>query len=74
MLLANRNGPLNAMEFSDFAAGVQSLADQLSALATPPEMGPMLARARELDEICASLDAQLGIGVEAAEPLGVSDL
>ena len=74
VLLANRNGPLNAMEFSDFAAGVQSLADQLSALAAAPEMGPVLARARELDEVCASLDAQLGIGVESPEPLGLADL
>ncbi|GAA4405575.1 cell division protein ZipA C-terminal FtsZ-binding domain-containing protein [Quisquiliibacterium transsilvanicum] len=74
VLLANRNGPLNAMEFSDFAAGVQALADQLSALAAAPEMGPVLARARELDEVCASLDAQLGIGVESPEPLGLADL
>ena len=74
VLLANRNGPLNAMEFSDFAAGVQALADQLSALVATPEMGPVLARARELDEVCASLDAQLGIGVESPEPLGLADL
>ena len=74
VLLANRNGPLNAMEFSDFVAGVQGLADQLSVLVDTPEMGPVLARARELDEVCASLDAQLGIGVESPEPLGVADL
>jgi hypothetical protein len=74
VLLANRNGPLNAMEFSDFVAGVQALAGQLAVLAETPEMGPVLARARELDEVCASLDAQLGIGVESPEPLGVADL
>lgn len=74
VLLANRNGPLNAMEFSDFVAGVQGLADQLSVLVDTPDMGPVLARARELDEVCASLDAQLGIGVESPEPLGVTDL
>lgn len=73
VLLANRNGPLNAMEFSDFVARVQSLAGQLSSLADSPEMGPVLARARELDEVCASLDAQLGIGVESPEPLRVAD-
>ncbi len=74
VLLANRNGPLNAMEFSDFVARVQSLAGQLSSLADSPEMGPVLARARELDEVCAGLDAQLGIGVASPEPLRVSDL
>ncbi|HWS75197.1 MAG TPA: cell division protein ZipA C-terminal FtsZ-binding domain-containing protein, partial [Quisquiliibacterium sp.] len=74
VLLANRNGPLNAMEFSDFVAGVQALADQLSVLVDTPEMGAVLARARELDEVCASLDAQLGIGVDSPEPLGVADL
>lgn len=74
VLLANRTGALNAMEFSDFVAGVQVMADQLSALVRPPEMGAVLARARELDEFCANLDAQLGIGVDAPDPLGLEDL
>jgi len=74
VLLANRHGPLNAMEFSEFVSAVQSLAEQLSVLADAPDMAAVLARARDLDEICANLDAQVGIAVEAPEPLGVADL
>lgn len=74
VLLANRAGPLNAMEFSEFVASVQTLADQLSVLADTPDMSEVLARARQLDEVCAGLDAQLGMAVETADPLGVTDL
>ncbi len=74
VLLANRHGPLNAMEFSEFVAAVQSLADHLSVLADTPDMAAVLARARDLDEVCASLDAQVGLGIEAPEVLGVADL
>lgn len=74
VLLANRGGPLNAMEFSEFVAGVHDLADQLSVLADTPEMSGVLARARALDDLCASLDAVVGLGVECGEPLGVEDL
>lgn len=74
VLLANRHGPLNAMEFSEYVSAVQALADQLSVLADTPDMAMVLARARELDEVCANLDAQIGIGVEAPQPLSVADL
>jgi hypothetical protein len=74
VLLANRHGPLNAMEFSEFVTAVQSLADQLSVLADTPDMASALARARDLDEVCANLDAQLGIAVEAPDALGLADL
>lgn len=74
ILLANRHGPLNAMEFSEFVAGVHALAEQLSVLADTPDMSAVLARARELDEACEQLDAQVGLGVEAPEALGVADL
>lgn len=74
VLLANRHGPLNAMEFSEFVAGVHAMADHLSVLADTPDMTAILARARALDELCASLDAVVGIGVDAGEALGVEDL
>lgn len=66
VLLVNRHGALNAMEFSDFTGAVQALAESLPAQAEIPAMGPVLARARELDAICAQLDVQIGINVEAA--------
>lgn len=69
VLLANRHGPLNAMEFSEFVGAIQALAEQLPALADTPEMNEVLTRARELDMLCAQLDAQIGINVEASEPI-----
>lgn len=74
VLLANRHGPLNAMEFSEYVSAVQALADQLSVLADTPDMTLVLARARDLDEVCANLDAQIGIAVEAPQALSVADL
>ena len=74
VLLANRSGSLNAMEFSDFAAGVQQIADQLNGFVDTPPMHEVLARAKALDELCESLDAQVGLGVQAEEALGVQDL
>jgi ZipA, C-terminal FtsZ-binding domain len=78
VLLANRHGPLNAMEFSEFVGYVQSLAEQLDAhLSEPvqiPEMTVELKRARELDERCARLDAQLCVNVLSPEALSTADL
>lgn len=73
-LLANRGGPMNPMEFSEFIGGVQSIAEQLHVLADTPDMNAVLARARALDDLCASLDAQMGLGIETAEPVASSDL
>lgn len=74
VLMANRHGPLNAMEYSEFVAGVQSIAESLSALADTPDMAAVLARARDLDATCAQLDAQIGVNVEAHDPLGPAQL
>lgn len=74
ILLANRHGPLNAMEFSEFVGALQDLAEQLSALADTPEMSEVLADARELDMLCAQLDAQIGVNVIAPEPVAVEAL
>lgn len=74
VLLANRHGPLNAMEFSDFVSAVQSVADQLSSLADPPDMADAIARARDLDATCAQLDAQIGLNVDSPEPLGAAQV
>ncbi len=72
--LANRHGPLNAMEYSEFVNGVQALAEQLALLGDTPDMNTVLQRARALDESCAALDAQIGINVEAPDALGLSEL
>ena len=74
VLLANRHGPLNAMEFSDFISALQGLADQLSASFDPIPMAAVLERARDLDSICMQLDAQVGLNVDCPEPLSTADL
>ena len=74
VLLANRHGPLNAMEYSEFVTGVQTVAEQLSLLGDTPDMPLVLQRARSLDETFAGLDGQIGLNVAAPDPLGLSDL
>lgn len=70
VLLANRHGPLNAMEYSEFVAAAQAVADHLSTLADTPDMADVIARARDLDATCAQLDAQIGLNVDSPEALG----
>lgn len=74
VLLANRHGPLNAMEFSELAAGLQPIAEQLDSLVHLPDMSAVLARAREVDAQCAELDAQVGLNIESPEPPTFADL
>jgi hypothetical protein len=66
LLLANRHGPLNAMEFSDFGNFAQELAKQLDCEVTLADMPRVLSRARDVDRQCAELDAQLGISIHTA--------
>lgn len=63
--LANRVGPLNEIEFSDFVMKVQAFADELQALVDFPDMMQEVARARELDQFASAHDAQLGFTVRA---------
>lgn len=61
--LANRTGPLNALEFSEFISAVQAFCEQLDASADLPEMAEAVANARELDAFSAACDIQLGVNV-----------
>ncbi|ACC70527.1 cell division protein ZipA C-terminal FtsZ-binding domain-containing protein [Paraburkholderia phymatum] len=61
--LANRSGPLNELEFSEFVTGVQQFADALDASPEFPDMMETVAMARELDGFAAQCDAQLSINV-----------
>lgn len=61
--LANRSGPLNELEFSEFIAGVQILANALDAELDCPDMHTTVASARELDAFAAQCDVQLLINV-----------
>lgn len=57
--LANRMGPLNEIEFSEFVMKVQTFADALGAAVELPDMLSEVARARELDQFAGQHDAQL---------------
>ncbi|MGI4984614.1 MAG: cell division protein ZipA C-terminal FtsZ-binding domain-containing protein [Janthinobacterium lividum] len=61
--LANRSGPLNELEFSEFVGGVHRLADALDAAAEFPDMTEVVQMARELDGFAAQCDAQLSVNV-----------
>ena len=63
--LANRNGALNDIEFSEFVVKTQAFADAINGSAEFPEMRDEVARARELDQFAGSHDAQLGFTLRA---------
>jgi hypothetical protein len=63
ILLANRQGPLNAVEFSEFVAAVQRIAGELDVEIDVPDMPESLQRAKALDVRCAGVDAQIGLNI-----------
>ncbi len=75
VLLANRTGPLNAMEFSEFEDAVTGLGVALGAGgAIVPAMSPVLDHARRLDDYCAALDALIGANIETPTALSNDEL
>jgi len=75
VLLANRHGPLNAMEFSEFTTAMQALGRAIGAGgAIVPAMQPVLEHARQLDDACARLDAVIGLNVETPTALSPGEL
>ena len=63
--LANRSGPLNEIEFSEFVMKTQAFADAINGSPEFPDMRDEVARARELDQFAGSHDAQLGFTLRA---------
>ena len=74
LLLANRAGPLNAMEFSDFIARARQLGERLGCRVLAPDMAGVLSRARALDAECLRLDAQVGLNVQTTRTLVPAEL
>jgi hypothetical protein len=66
---ANRHGPLNEIEFSEFVVKVQALADALKATPEFPDMREEVTRARELDLFASENDAQLSFTLRATKAL-----
>ncbi len=71
--LANRSGPLTAIEWSQIWGKAQTLADKLEAAVDGPEQVDVLGRADELDSTCATLDAQVTLTLVLRERRAVDD-
>ena len=65
VLLANRTGCLNEIEYSEFVQKTQVMADALGASVEFPDMLDVVARARELDAFASAHDAQLALRLAA---------
>jgi hypothetical protein len=65
VLLANRSGALNEIEYSEFVHKLQSFAEGVGAMPDFPDMLDVVARARELDAFAGPLDAQLTVRLVA---------
>ena len=65
--LANRSGPINEIEWSEFVAALQHVSEQIPAGCEIPEMRETTTRARTLDAQCVPLDAQIGINLTSTQ-------
>lgn len=65
--LANRMGPLNEIEFSEFVLKTQTFADAINGAPEFPDMIEEVARARELDGFASAHDAQLSFTLKAVK-------
>jgi hypothetical protein len=63
--VANRQGPLNEIEYSEFVVKAQAFADVFLATPEFPDMQEALAQARELDQFANAHDAQLSFTLQA---------
>lgn len=63
--LANRMGPINEIEFSEFVVKAQAFADAVGGTPTFSDMLEEVARGRELDQFASAHDAQLGFTLVA---------
>ena len=65
MQVANRQGPMNDIEFSEFVVKTQAFAEVFSATPEFPDMHEVVAQARELDQFASAHDAQLSFTLQS---------
>lgn len=65
VLLANRTGGLNEIEYSEFVQKIQAMADALGGSPEFPDMLDIVARGKELDAFASAHDAQLALRLHA---------
>ncbi len=70
--LANRGGPLSAVQLGAFCDGLNMLATRFSASLQLPDADKVLAEAKALDNFCVDVDVAIGINVITAEGEGFS--
>jgi hypothetical protein len=63
--MANRAGPINEIEYSEFVQKIQAFTEGVGASSEPPDMLDVVARARELDAFASGHDAQLAVRLQA---------
>jgi len=61
--LADRSGPVSEPDLEAFCSLVQSVADDLMAVAEFPNRQPVLALAAALDQFCADVDVLIGANI-----------
>jgi len=69
VLLANRSGPLSAIEWSGIWTQAQALATQFDGSIEGPEQDQVVRQAAALDALCASLDATVNLQVKLVDAL-----
>lgn len=74
VLLANRSGPLTDIEWSQLWTFAQSLVERFDGSIEAPEQDKVVRRARELDDVCAGLDAQVGLALRLPGTLPVPEI
>ncbi|TAM87319.1 MAG: hypothetical protein EPN41_08085, partial [Candidimonas sp.] len=74
VLLANRSGPLTDIEWSQLWTMAQNLAERFDGSVEGPEQARVMARASQLDALCAGLDAQVGLALRLGGTRPVADV
>jgi len=65
--MANRGGPLSAVQLGAFGDALNMLSTRFSASLQLPDTDKVLAEAKALDTFCAEVDVAIGINVIAAD-------
>src|SRR3546814_15202462 len=74
VLLANRSGPLTDIEWSHLWTTAKRLAERFDGVVEGPEQSSVVQQAARLDEVCAGLDAQVGLALRMDGTHQVADL
>jgi len=74
LLLANRSGPVSAMDWSRCWNQAEQLAERFDAALEGPDPATVIAQAQRLDAFCAKLDVQVGLNLVMAHPQPVASV